>query len=371
MDTIDKVLLEWSLKTDKGYPDVNSKEDMDLFESMFGFRLNEEEVNEIEDIRKNLFNILQNINDPSELAKISKYASSLGFSKSIDSHLESKNLSRKDIVFFKSLLSDIGKTGSFADIVKNPPNLKIDFDKKTGIGTGNYFNQIKGFEDSELKDLYFDMKDSIKGTVSMGPGEAFLSIFFDNVSKVEGGGDLKIGEQDVELKSRTGSTGALVAPSYVVRGKSVGIKNDLVSLVKKFNLEPEQEKDLVDYITPKGTAWTDKINIIYQKLIQAGIDAKKASSELSKEVSTWYKKKLPLDISAFFSDQEFKSKEFVISLAKQLARDYFKEHKFDAFMISDNIGNFKYYSGNQFIDAMGDGITVAKPSDLIPRVKLS
>tara|TARA_R110001632_G_scaffold35639_1_gene89866 strand:+ start:57 stop:1139 length:1083 start_codon:yes stop_codon:yes gene_type:complete len=41
MNTIDKVLLEWSLKTDKGYPDLNSKEDMDLFESMFGFNLNE------------------------------------------------------------------------------------------------------------------------------------------------------------------------------------------------------------------------------------------------------------------------------------------------------------------------------------------
>ena len=46
MNTIDKVLLEWSLKTDKGYPDVNSKEDMDLFESMFGFKLNEEEEKE-------------------------------------------------------------------------------------------------------------------------------------------------------------------------------------------------------------------------------------------------------------------------------------------------------------------------------------
>ena len=45
MNTIDKVLLEWSLKTDKGYPDLNSKEDMDLFESMFGFKLNEEEEN--------------------------------------------------------------------------------------------------------------------------------------------------------------------------------------------------------------------------------------------------------------------------------------------------------------------------------------
>ena len=111
-------------------------------------------------------------------------------------------------------------------------------------------------------------------------------------------------------------------------------------------------------------------NGVYQRLIQAGIDAKKASSELSKEISTWYKNKLPLDISAFFSDQEFRAEEFKISLAKQLARDYFKEHEFDAFMISDNIGNFKYYSGNQFVDAMGDGITVANPSDLVPRVKV-
>lgn len=41
MNFLDKVIQEWSHKTDKGYPDVNSKEDMDLFESMFGFKLEE------------------------------------------------------------------------------------------------------------------------------------------------------------------------------------------------------------------------------------------------------------------------------------------------------------------------------------------
>lgn len=39
MNLLDKVIQEWSYKTKKGYPDINSKEDMDLFESMFGFRL--------------------------------------------------------------------------------------------------------------------------------------------------------------------------------------------------------------------------------------------------------------------------------------------------------------------------------------------
>jgi hypothetical protein len=37
MNLIDRVLLEWSFKTKKGYPDINSEEDLSLFESMFGF----------------------------------------------------------------------------------------------------------------------------------------------------------------------------------------------------------------------------------------------------------------------------------------------------------------------------------------------
>jgi len=37
MNLIDKAILEWSYKTTKGYPDINSQEDMALFESIFGF----------------------------------------------------------------------------------------------------------------------------------------------------------------------------------------------------------------------------------------------------------------------------------------------------------------------------------------------
>lgn len=41
MNLIDKAILEWSYKTKKGYPDINSQEDIALFESMFGFGINE------------------------------------------------------------------------------------------------------------------------------------------------------------------------------------------------------------------------------------------------------------------------------------------------------------------------------------------
>ena len=37
MTLLDKVILEWSYRTTKGYPDINSQEDIALFESMFGF----------------------------------------------------------------------------------------------------------------------------------------------------------------------------------------------------------------------------------------------------------------------------------------------------------------------------------------------
>ena len=39
MNLIDRVILEWSYKTKKGYPDINSQEDMYLFESLFGFNI--------------------------------------------------------------------------------------------------------------------------------------------------------------------------------------------------------------------------------------------------------------------------------------------------------------------------------------------
>lgn len=39
MDILDKVLLEWSYRCEKGYPDINNEKDIALFESIFGFDL--------------------------------------------------------------------------------------------------------------------------------------------------------------------------------------------------------------------------------------------------------------------------------------------------------------------------------------------
>ena len=52
MNTIDKAILEWSYKTTKGYPDINSQEDIALFESIFGFNFIKEAKHPFEYLSK-------------------------------------------------------------------------------------------------------------------------------------------------------------------------------------------------------------------------------------------------------------------------------------------------------------------------------
>jgi len=361
MNVTDRLYNEWAWRTESGTPDINNPEDKAILDKLINELTEADELTDKE-LQKNLISIISNTTDVDTLKRIMKYTKNIGYGDKMKSYLESKNLSRKDILYFQSLLSDLGKTGEFAKIASNPPS----FDKSGS----NYFQQIPGFTPDELKSLYGDMKDSIQGTVSLGPGEAFLSVFFKNISKAKAKGDLTIDGEEVELKSRTGSTGALVAPGYVVRGKSTELVKDLVKVANKFNMDGDASQELTNYLTAKGTSWAYKIDGLYKSLLQAGFNKQSAKDRITKTVNSWYKNKLKLDVSSYFTDNEFKSGEFVSALAKQLARDYFNEHKFDGFMISDNIGNFKYYSGDTFIDAIGGDLKAANPSDLVPRIKV-
>ena len=51
MNLIDKVILEWSYRTEKGYPDINNENDLKVFESLFGYNLNEEVKNKANTIK--------------------------------------------------------------------------------------------------------------------------------------------------------------------------------------------------------------------------------------------------------------------------------------------------------------------------------
>tara|TARA_R110000765_G_scaffold40270_1_gene86833 strand:- start:867 stop:1964 length:1098 start_codon:yes stop_codon:yes gene_type:complete len=364
MKTFDRFFTKFSYKFDKGYPDMDNPKDKEMLFEMVN-KLIKEEEEDIDELRKNLESLIKNISNPKELEQITKYTKNIGFGTSMKKHLASKNLNQKDIIYFQTLLSNLGKTGEFSKIAQNPP--KFDITKS------NYYDQIPDFTSEELESLYRDMKDSIQGTVSVGPGEAFLTVFFNNINKVSGGGDLDIDGKKVELKSRTGSSGALAAPKYVVRGTGEAIWKEIVKLVDKFDIDNNQKEELnkIALISgKKGFTWPFKINNIYQQALSMGEDQKKLIKLFSDEISSWYKNKLDLDFKSYFSDDEFEAKRFIGDLAKQLARDYHDENKDDAFMISDTKGNFNYYEGDGFINAIGNGITIQNPTDLVPRLKI-
>ena len=109
MDLLDKVLLEWSVRCEKGYPDFNNEQDLAIFESMFGFNLKEEIT------KKNSIAAAQDFAD-SQAAKTNdiikfksgKYANRLNSTKIKDidqikgmlsSHF---NLSNQDIIFHQA-----------------------------------------------------------------------------------------------------------------------------------------------------------------------------------------------------------------------------------------------------------------------------
>ena len=44
MSLIDRTILEWAWMSEKGYPDINNENDLRVFESLFGFDLNEQNM---------------------------------------------------------------------------------------------------------------------------------------------------------------------------------------------------------------------------------------------------------------------------------------------------------------------------------------
>jgi len=362
MDVFDKIIKEHSWRFSKGYPDISIQEDKDMLFSIVEDIVGEQEEKPTFD-KQELIDYIEGITDEDTLKKILKFAKSSGFTKNLNSYLDSKNLTDKDINYFVNLLQDMDKLGEFAALASNPP--KIDL---TG---NNYYSQIPGFTPAELKKLFIDMKDSIKGTVSLGPGENFLSIFFKNVSKAKSKGDLNVDGKEVELKSRTGTAGAIVSPRIYNRGDfSTSIKPYLSDFIKSLDLEPEQEEEMLALNEP-GVAgsWTKKLNAFYKKYNEFGGDKTLFSKELTNTFKKMYRT-LDLDANNFLSNDEFKSGEFVIELAKQLAQAYYDIEKFEGAMFSDPDGNFKYYNEGDFVDKIGSEITVSYPTDLVPRLKI-
>ena len=203
MNTIDKVLLEWSLKTDKGYPDLNSKEDMDLFESMFGIRLNEDEEKPQDSLLKR-FEQKLNSASPNTTESALKIYSGLDENRKaeIDKHLDKYSI--------KGLKDNLNQVANIFS-----PFFNIE---EKGVGRG------------ELLPL-LAIKDSKSG------GTAEKDIIVNKEI-------LEVKELDNSNKFRTGKTGSIRDTKLDANIQT------LIKLIKNLDEIPEIEeerKELLDY----------------------------------------------------------------------------------------------------------------------------
>jgi len=176
MNFIDKAILEWSYRTTKGYPDINSQEDIALFESMFGFDLLE---------AKKPFEYLSP--EAQKLAK--ELIQKLGLEDDeIKAHSKNRIIvytDRKRQEVFKSL-TDLGYqkdtiTGSSAGGFRTPEGIEIIHKSQTSVGDAGLDNEdIVVRKIKERVDLEGPIKVIFKGTNK--------SLTYDSVIGSEGVG---------------------------------------------------------------------------------------------------------------------------------------------------------------------------------------
>ena len=103
--------------------------------------------------------------------------------------------------------------------------------------------------------------------------------------------------------------------------------------------------------------------------LQGGGSIDKFGDELTKSFKELYPS-LDFNGKDYLGATGFDHTTFTFDLAKKLAKEYYDVEKFDASMFADFKGNYQYYPGDGFVDAIGNGIKVAYPSDLLPRLKV-
>jgi hypothetical protein len=295
--------------------------------------------------------------------KITNYTHNLLFYKKIFNYLIEKNISTKESIYFLHLLDSINKIKTFYKLIKQP----ISFD----ITKNNIFIQIPGFTPDELEYIFVSMKDSTKGNISLGPGELFLIIFFQNISQNKDKGDLNIKEiGEVELKSRTGNHGSLFVSKYYTRGSfSTSVKPHISTLITNLRVSTEHNYELEKFNISGKHSWLIKIDNIYKQYLDYNGDKDLFIQEFNNILKTMYPT-FDINIAPFIIDT-FNYEAFNVYLTQLTSTEYIQTSSFKGVMFANHMGHFKFFKNDDFVEAINkQEIKISYPSDLFSRLKI-
>ena len=193
MDPIEKIIRENCWRFDKGYP--KSQEDINYLKSLIESQLQEQEEDELAQLKTQLIKTIQDANDLSdkEIRAYIKSINNRGYKKDITQKLADKGYTADRFKFGNKALDKINKDVDEADLsvyfdyLKNPKNLK-------DIKAAGKFHEELGLP-KELVKSFVDIEPGAdQGGSSIGKVELFISLFFDDIGNTADETDPETGE---------------------------------------------------------------------------------------------------------------------------------------------------------------------------------
>ena len=403
--SINELLVEWSYRTEKGYPDMGNPSDIlilkeilenlglpvdsildELGEDSDEVTVNNDEIPQFS--KADLIALINNTEMSSkEAEKLATTISGLHLTTPISSYLSIKaqesNIDRGSIQLFKELLEEYDLQQEFAEYIKNP----ADFD----IHKSNFTDSIPSLPADKLKIFFRSMPTTIKSNVSVGPGEVLFSILFKNVKKRESKGDLDVGNLNVEVKASIGNSkkadlekgtdaGAVVAKGYG-RGSwgATSKTGKFDEFVEGLGMDEENTQDALKLLVKqKGVAqlkWPLKVASIYDIFTndenferQRFIDGFAVVLQKIYHKSSFIPSGMHFNLDSYFNARDFNSKEFEIGIARELIQSYKDHEGFDGMLYINRNGDMKYFDNKDVVQSIGSDILITSFSDDVPRL---
>jgi hypothetical protein len=346
MDILEKIIRENCWKFDKGYPD--SQEDINILKSLVKSQLQEQEEDELAQLKAQLIKTIQDADDldDKEIRAYIKSINNRGYKNNLTQKLADKGYTADRFKFGEKALDKINKDVDSADLsvyfdyLKNPKSLK-------DIKPAGKFHEELGLPQELVKSFVDIEPGADQGGSSIGKAELFLSLFFDDIGNTAD----KIDPETGEIKKAKGDNSWQGVGNLEVKGtggrlgQQAGRGLDAVSIFKTLvsDLLPEDRVD--SFISEHDQYYTmsKSISALYKEAKENGVGENEIQSKIIDALDKVYWNQ-GMASNYFKTEKDFTDlEEITKNLLKLNAESYSKVKGVDAILFIDTAaGQNKY-----------------------------
>ena len=388
--TLDELLVEWSYRTEKGYPDLGNPSDILILENILN-ELNipshniisilkeDDSIDSIQDLDSKV--ILDPHQDPKDIddkiddledliknapgntkAKIKQFIEDLKYIDRVNDFLLNKNLDDVEEIFIEAYTKRYDQYKIYGEYITKIPSYKALPPE------GNFIEFFKSFGFNESYITALLQRDYQAGGKGVGPGEILLVALLKDTFKGNKG-DITVEERD--------TTGKIIAGGQEIEIKAAGAQlspfsrgdvfsNNLYKFLaknypnyweifkqgkKRFPYRVQQLADSLE-----GDEFTKFFKVFNPYFIDIYKDRADVRPALNKAIS----------------GTNFDGRIFENEMARILAQAYINKESIEGFLFLDKkTGRFDTFTSSEVISNIGDGkLEVNAFSDYSPRLRL-